>query len=206
MWSTLFAGGRTSPWSSASASGPARRRSRAAGRRRTLSGAGGQRRPRPRRAGPPSPRRTSAARLDQHRGRDGQRDRGEQLVGDAEEREDWLIPPSGSSAGVEEVAPGADHDALVTRPGFHRRATDRLPDVADVSCSKKRPTRVPASTVVRINSASNMIAKWYQKAFRPSPVAPEKISDMPTASVGPARAGDRAILRRRPPPTAAPAG
>ena len=47
-----------------------------------------------------------------------------------------------------------------------------------------RPTRVPASTVVRMNSASNMIAKWYQKAFRPSPVAPEKISDMPMASVG----------------------
>ena len=28
-----------------------------------------------------------------------------------------------------------------------------------------------------------MIAKWYQKAFRP-PKAPEKISDMPTARVG----------------------
>ena len=29
-----------------------------------------------------------------------------------------------------------------------------------------------------------MIAKWYQKARRPSPVALEKISDMPIASVG----------------------
>ena len=26
-----------------------------------------------------------------------------------------------------------------------------------------RPTRVPASMIVRMNSASNMIAKWYQK-------------------------------------------
>ncbi len=48
----------------------------------------------------------------------------------------------------------------------------------------KRPTRVPASTVVRMNRASNMIAKWYQKALSPSPVAPEKICDMPMASVG----------------------
>ncbi len=48
----------------------------------------------------------------------------------------------------------------------------------------KRPTRVPASTVVRMNRASNMIAKWYQKARRPSPVAPAKIVDMPIASVG----------------------
>ena len=30
-----------------------------------------------------------------------------------------------------------------------------------------RATRVPASTVVRMNSASNMIAKWYQNALRP---------------------------------------
>ena len=28
-----------------------------------------------------------------------------------------------------------------------------------------RPTRVPASSVVRMNSASNMIAKWYQSAI-----------------------------------------
>ena len=49
----------------------------------------------------------------------------------------------------------------------------------------KRPTRVPASTVVRMNSASNMIAKWYQNAFSASPPnTPEKISDMPTARVG----------------------
>ncbi len=48
-----------------------------------------------------------------------------------------------------------------------------------------RPTRVPASTVVRMNNASNMIAKWYQKAARrPPPNAPERMLDMPTASVG----------------------
>jgi hypothetical protein len=49
----------------------------------------------------------------------------------------------------------------------------------------KRPTRVPASTVVRMNSASNMIAKWYQNALSASPPkTPEKIVDMPTARVG----------------------
>ena len=30
------------------------------------------------------------------------------------------------------------------------------------SCIRKRPMRVPESIVVRMNSASNMIAKWYQ--------------------------------------------
>ena len=35
----------------------------------------------------------------------------------------------------------------------------------------KRPTRVPASSVVRMKSASNMIAKWYQSA---SAVAAER--------------------------------
>ena len=49
----------------------------------------------------------------------------------------------------------------------------------------KRPTRVPASTVVRMNSASNMIAKWYQNARSASPpMTSEKIWDSPTASVG----------------------
>ena len=49
----------------------------------------------------------------------------------------------------------------------------------------KRPTRVPASSVVRMNSASNMIAKWYQSAFTVSPPsACEKISAMPTARLG----------------------
>jgi hypothetical protein len=36
-----------------------------------------------------------------------------------------------------------------------------------------------------MNRASNMIAKWYQKAFSAfPPITPEKISDIPTASVG----------------------
>ena len=33
-----------------------------------------------------------------------------------------------------------------------------------ISCTMKRPTRVPASRTVRMKSASNMIAKWYQSA------------------------------------------
>ncbi|SLH01641.1 Uncharacterised protein [Mycobacteroides abscessus subsp. abscessus] len=48
-----------------------------------------------------------------------------------------------------------------------------------------RATRVPASMVVRMNSASNMIAKWYQNDFMLSP--PRKrwnTSEMPTARVG----------------------
>ena len=49
----------------------------------------------------------------------------------------------------------------------------------------KRPTRVPASSVVRMNSASNMIAKWYQSAIAPLPPSTfEKRCAMPTARLG----------------------
>jgi hypothetical protein len=33
----------------------------------------------------------------------------------------------------------------------------------------KRPTRVPASMMVRMNSASNMMAKWYQNPMTACP-------------------------------------
>ena len=49
----------------------------------------------------------------------------------------------------------------------------------------KRATRVPASTAVRMNSASNMMAKWYQNAIIAVP--PMNCCMMcarPTASVG----------------------
>ena len=53
------------------------------------------------------------------------------------------------------------------------------------SDSMKRATRVPASTVVRMNSASNMIAKWYQNALSPAPPSTSLSTwDMPNASVG----------------------
>src|SRR5881396_1795407 len=49
----------------------------------------------------------------------------------------------------------------------------------------KRPTRVPASSTVRMKSASNMIAKWYQMLRRCAPpMVFEKIWAMPTASDG----------------------
>src|SRR5437868_4062579 len=48
----------------------------------------------------------------------------------------------------------------------------------------KRPTRVPASMVVRMKSASKRIAKWYQSEVRWAPKAPPKIVAIPTASDG----------------------
>src|SRR6516164_4802497 len=47
-----------------------------------------------------------------------------------------------------------------------------------------RPTRVPASSVVRMNTTSNMIAKWYQSASSPRPKLLPKMLAMPTASEG----------------------
>ena len=53
------------------------------------------------------------------------------------------------------------------------------------SWSMKRPTRVPASSTVKMKSASNMMAKWYQMASRPAiPSVREKMWAMPTASDG----------------------
>ena len=53
-----------------------------------------------------------------------------------------------------------------------------------MSWSRKRAMRVPASMVVRMKSASNMMAKWYQYDIRLFiPGILEKISAMPTASV-----------------------
>ena len=51
------------------------------------------------------------------------------------------------------------------------------------SWTMNRATRVPASIVVRIKSASNMMAKWYQNDMNElSPGIPEKIWANPTAS------------------------
>ena len=52
--------------------------------------------------------------------------------------------------------------------GYHDVRPSGFQTCPASSCSMKRPTRVPASIVVRMNSASNMIAKWYQSA-RPRP-------------------------------------
>ena len=73
---------------------------------------------------------------------------------------------------VEEVAPGADDHAA------RRRACSATSPCAPSgwqtcgrasSWTMKRPTRVPASSMVRMKSASNMIAKWYQMPSRRSP-------------------------------------
>src|SRR6266545_221485 len=49
----------------------------------------------------------------------------------------------------------------------------------------KRSTRVPASTVVRMKSASNRIAKWYQIPINVGPPRNEdRMLAIPTASVG----------------------
>src|SRR5438067_12966765 len=66
------------------------------------------------------------------------------------------------------------------------------------SWSMNRPTRVPASIVVRMNSASNMIAKWYQMAVNPAPpsldVAEAKMWAMPTASDGAPPVRDMSVV------------
>jgi hypothetical protein len=84
-----------------------------------------------------------------------------------------LIPPSGSVTPIISTAPQRSTMIPVVSHAPARQEVflnfgKKLPRL---SCSMKRATRVPASTAVRMKSASNMIAKWYQKAIMPEPPA-----------------------------------
>src|SRR5258707_6518934 len=80
------------------------------------------------------------------------------------------VQPKTTSA-VEMIVPGI-HDVFSN--GFQARPRN--------SWTMKRATRVPVSIVVRMNSASNMMAKWYQYDISPPRNGmPEKIWAKPTA-------------------------
>ena len=53
-----------------------------------------------------------------------------------------------------------------------------------ISCNMNRPTRVPASSVVSMKIASNIMAKWYQSASMLLPKALPNMLAMPTARLG----------------------
>src|SRR5215212_10110334 len=77
-----------------------------------------------------------------------------------------------TTAKVEISVPGSQ---LVFSNGFQARPRN--------SWTMKRATRVPVSIVVRMKSASNMMAKWYQYDISPPRNGmPEKIWANPTAS------------------------
>ncbi len=99
-----------------------------------------------------------------------------------------LMPPSGSVTPMTRIEPQPmttiaeqtqaptrqDGSLNFPRPGMLPIASENM----------KRATRVPASMVVRMNSASNITAKWYQKAFMPAPPKKDMTCDIPKASVG----------------------
>src|SRR5438128_11786749 len=98
-----------------------------------------------------------------------------------------LIPPSGSftpchrkypqAATISPLVNRMDGYQLVRPSGFHT--------CPNASCNMKRPTRVPASSTVRMNSASNMSAKWYHSAITACPPRLfEKMCAIPTANAG----------------------
>ena len=97
-----------------------------------------------------------------------ERRRREQLVRDAEERPQRVDAAERiDDALVQEVAPARDDQPRGEQVRRQRRRARRAAGTGcpSMSCTMKRPTRVPASSVVRMKSASNMIAKWYQSAF-----------------------------------------
>ena len=98
-----------------------------------------------------------------------------------------LIPPSGSVTPMIRMAPQPATMIAVQihAPARQEVSRKRGTTLPRLSCSMNRATRVPASTAVRMNSASNMIAKWYQKLIRPvPPMSCCMMCASPTASVG----------------------
>ena len=86
------------------------------------------------------------------------------------------IEPHPAMTTIEQIQAPGRHD------GSLNRSRPRMLPMA--SENMNRATRVPASTVVRMKSASNITAKWYQKDFSPSPPKTLMTSLMPKARVG----------------------
>ena len=97
-----------------------------------------------------------------------------------------LMPPSGSVTPKIRIAP---QPATITavqaqEPSRHEVSRNLGTMLPRDSWSWKRATRVPASTAVRMNSASNMIAKWYQNEVSPELVSCCMMWARPNARVG----------------------
>ena len=98
-----------------------------------------------------------------------------------------LMPPSGSSTPMSRIdpQPATITAVVIQAPSRHEWSRKRWLMPPRASDSMKRATRVPASTLVRMNSASNMIAKWYQNAIMPGPPMRRcMMPARPTARVG----------------------
>src|ERR1019366_8771493 len=98
-----------------------------------------------------------------------------------------LIPPSGSRTPCTRKYPHAPTIAaeVAITPGIQLVRPSGADTFPSRSWSMNRPTRVPASISVRMNRASNMMAKWYQKpitAWPPPELA--KMCAIPSASDG----------------------
>jgi len=99
------------------------------------------------------------------------------------------VPPSRSTIPHDRISPHPTTErALVVQTGT-RRGSASFPRTAakspSTSWTTKRITRVPESSTVSMKTASNMIAKWYQKAAHAPPRVLEKMWAIPTASEGP---------------------
>jgi len=87
-------------------------------------------------------------------------------VGDAEQREELVIPPSGSlTPWVEEETPATTTALVALQPGF-QLCRAALVHIAEVSWQHEPPTRCRHHRG-GMNSASNMIAKWTRNGLQP---------------------------------------
>ncbi|MNS39543.1 hypothetical protein D3C72_718300 [compost metagenome] len=98
-----------------------------------------------------------------------------------------LMPPRGSITPWYRNQPQPATTIALVRitPGYQLTWPRGFQTWPSRSWTMKRPTRVPASMVVRMKSASNMIAKWYQSPIMAGPPSTwEKSWAMPRAKVG----------------------
>jgi len=88
---------------------------------------------------------------------------GKELITHTEER-----PNCRYVSGIHEITPGTrEKETGNNDPGIQRFSANLGMILPTISWRKNLPTRVPVSTAVNINTASNMMAKWYQYDINP---------------------------------------
>ena len=108
-----------------------------------------------------SPRVAGLTHLDDDGGGHAERNRRQQLIGDAEQRPERIDAAQRIfDALPEKISPGGTITALVKRiDGIPTGAAQRLPDVAEGVLHHEAADAGAGIEMVRMNSASNMMAK-----------------------------------------------
>src|SRR5262249_36356345 len=85
---------------------------------------------------------------------------------------------------ISQAQPAVTSSVASSAPGSQSVRANLGDTAPNASCSRKRAMRVPASMVVRMNRASNMMAKWYQY-FRMPAIPPKGTAPFSSGGLSP---------------------